>query len=545
MPRPSLIVPKSLIDMGRGMHARLPVATLPILLVAMSSVVIISQTTWQGVSHDLSSFLAPVVAITNGHFALYDAYFNVAPPGIHLILLPWVWLFGPGIWSMYALHSIFVFSHQGTMYLALRKWLTPIETTFVFVPTTIVTITGHVFDEMLLNTELVGNTFVLLGFCVLPLRSPNPKLRRWAVGLSLLTFAVVVREVYLFAPVMAFGAFLWIYRGEKNQRPVTLKLVAWAAVLGAGPTVAMLMTLEGLGPYFRVLHLKRVLFPWPDYSTLATSPLDISWTFVTLWPALLLPVAAAAASVTSIRRRQPPYILLFCAVGVGLVGVAFAWQGKPASGHYLASLLPPIAGLLAISLTQFRPILRVSSRFAVLLLLFIPVTAISEIGSELTKLQSPSTWWASTLGIGNRSSKYEPTYESAECSQVVYGWNPGSYYISTESNPCSSYFLVNLIQNSPAHRAEYSLEILSSPPAVVLYSRSGADLNVNRFEQDVLPWSAVLAICYRNTSGDLFTRRLDQGATRRCMLPLLQESLHNNLALGKLSFAEIVSSAGR
>ena len=249
MPKPSLIAPKSLIDMSRRLHARLLSATLPILLVSVSSVMIISQTTWQGVSHDLSSFLAPVVAITNGHLALYDAYFNVAPPGIHLTLLPWIWIFGPGIWSMYVLHSLFVFSHQGALYLALRKWLTPIEATLVFVPTTIVTLTEHVFDEMLLNTELVGNTFVLIGFCVLPLRSTDPKLRRWVLGMSLLTFAVLVREVYLFAPIMAILAFSWIYRGKANHRSATLKLVAWAAVLGVGPSAAMLMALEGLGPY--------------------------------------------------------------------------------------------------------------------------------------------------------------------------------------------------------------------------------------------------------------------------------------------------------
>jgi len=527
--------------MSRRLHARLLAATLPILLVSVSSVMIISQTTWQGVSHDLSSFLAPVVAITNGHLALYDAYFNVAPPGIHLTLLPWIWIFGPGIWSMYVLHSLFVFSHQGALYLALRKWLTPIEATLVFVPTTIVTLTEHVFDEMLLNTELVGNTFVLIGFCVLPLRSTDPKLRRWVLGMSLLTFAVLVREVYLFAPIMAILAFSWIYRGKANHRSATLKLVAWAAVLGVGPSAAMLMALEGLGPYFRVLHLKRLLFPWPDYSTLATSPLDISWTFVTLWPALLLPAAAAAASVTSIRRRQSPYMLFFCAVGVGLVGAAFAWQGKPASGHYLASLLPAFAGLLGVALAQFRAKNKTWSTFAGLLLLITPIAGL-HMFPEARKWQTPTSWWKTTLGAIELPSDQEQRAPWDECTQVAYGWNPGSHYISSGTNPCSKYFLVNLIQNSPQHQLEFALEIILRPPTYVRYSASGADLDIEAFEDRAFPWSDILSICYVERAEASFVPRLDTAATRTCIAQLAGDTVWLNSLLAGISLAEVLKS---
>ena len=151
--------------------SRIRSSALPLLLISLSSVTIISQVTWQRVGHDLSSFLAPVVSITNGHSGFYETYFNVTPPGTHLILLPWVWLFGPGIWSMYVLHSLFVLGHQGALYFALRKWLDLIEASLVFVPITVVTITQHVFKDMLLTTELVGNTFILTGFCILPLQT--------------------------------------------------------------------------------------------------------------------------------------------------------------------------------------------------------------------------------------------------------------------------------------------------------------------------------------------------------------------------------------
>lgn len=521
--------------------SRIRSSALPLLLISLSSVTIISQATWQRVGHDLSSFLAPVVSITNGHSGFYETYFNVVPPGTHLILLPWVWLFGPGIWSMYVLHSLFVLGHQGALYFALRKWLDLIEASLVFVPVTVVTITQHVFKDMLLTTELVGNTFILTGFCILPLQTTGHHVRRWALGISLLTFAVVIREVYIFAPILGILAFSWHYRGERNRRLVALKLVAWVTVLGVAPAAALLIALEGLGPYFQVLHLKRLLFPWPDFWTIARSPLNISQTLVSLWPGLLIPVAGIAAAIGSIRRRQHPYILFFCLIGVGLVGAAFTWQGKPASGHYLAALLPPLAGLLAVSISQLRLMLYGWFKLLVLLLLLVPTPALLETRSELTSLQSPLSWWALTLGDLDLGNESKSNHKLSGCSQVVYGWNPGAHYITSESNPCSKYFLVNLIKNSAGHRAEYLLQLLASPPTVVIYSRSGADMNVDLFEQDVLPWSAVLATCYANTGGGVFAQRLDQGATRRCMLPFVEGPLFSNLAIARLTVGEVLS----
>lgn len=525
----------------RNPPSKLRATAFPLALTLLSSVMIVSQTTWRAVGHDLSSFLAPVVAITNGHLSLYATYFNVTPPGIHVTLLPWVWLFGPGIWSMYALHSLFVLGHQGTLFLALRKLLTPTDASLIFVATSVVILTGDVFDDTLLSTELVGNTFILAGFCVLPFRSTVPRLRLWAAGIALLTFAVLVREVYAFAPIMAVLGFLWAYRGKRNRLTATLKVVAWATVLGVGPPLTMLLALEGLGPYARVLHLKRALFPWPDASRLTMAPLEASWSFITLWPSLLAPAAAAAISIISIRRRQFPNLLLFSAIGVGLVGAAFTWQGKPASGHYLASLLPPLAGLLAVSLVQIRANLNGWSGFVGVLLLLVPITALSETASDLRSLRSPATWWTSTLGVADQETGPRESVDLPGCTQVVYGWNPGAFYIESKSNPCSRYFLVNLIQHSPSHRVEYLLQLLSSPPAVVIYDQRGSDLDVVAFEKNVLPWGSMLATCYQATDDHVFFQRLDQSATRQCMLPFLQNALFNNLTLARLSFDEILS----
>jgi len=525
--------------MSHATLTRLRSRALPVLLILVSSIIIISQTTWRGVSHDLSSFLAPVVAITEGRTGLYSTYFYDVPPGVHLTLLPWVWIFGPGIWSMYVLHALFVFGHQGVLYWALSKWLTRIETSCTFTITSVVIATNHVFSEMLLNTELIGNTVLLTGFCVLPLQSSSRKLGRWALGLSFFAFAVLVREVYVFGPIMAVFSFLWIYRGDRKTQSAILRIVPWAALIGIAPPVVMLMVLEGLSPFFRSINLKRVLFPWPDFWSLAISPLEMVWTFIGLWPALLLPLGGFVALISSIRRQQAPSALVLCGLAMTAVSAAFAWQGKPPSGHYLASLLPPLAGLFALSLRQLRVVLRTDRLRAGLLLLLVPITVSSTI-SEFSNLRTPVEWWTSTLGSVVHEDRSMPWIDSSNCSQVVYGWNPGSYYIETGTDPCSSYFLVNLIQYSAPHRVEYLLQILSKPPAVVVYSEHGADIDIDAFEETVLPWKVVLATCYRPVGPETFVRRFNESDTRSCILPILQDSIFENLWLANLSLSEIV-----
>lgn len=530
--------------MSHATLTRLRSRALPVLLILVSSTIIISQTTWRGVSHDLSSFLAPVVAITEGRTGLYSTYFYDVPPGVHLTLLPWVWIFGPGIWSMYVLHALFVFGHQGVLYWALSKWLTRIETSCTFTITSVVIATNHVFSEMLLNTELIGNTVLLTGFCVLPLQSSSRKLARWALGLSFFTFAVLVREVYVFGPIMAVFSFLWIYRGDRKTLSAILRIVPWAALIGIAPSVVMLMVLEGLSPFFRSINLKRLLFPWPDFWSLAISPLEMIWTFIGLWPALLLPLGGFVALISSIRRQQAPSALVLCGIAMTAVSAAFAWQGKPPSGHYLASLLPPLAGLFALSLRQLRVVLRTERLRAGLLLLLVPITASSTI-SELSNLRTPVDWWRSTLGSIEHENASTPEIESPTCSQVIYGWNPGAFYIETGTDPCSSYFLVHLIQYSPSHRVEYLLQILSRPPGIVIYSAQGADIDINFFEENVLPWRAVLATCYRRDDPRTFVQRLDESGTRKCILPFLQDPIFENIWLANLSFSEIVSVGSR
>lgn len=515
----------------------------PVLVVAVTSVALISQTSWTTVSHDLTSFLAPVTGMVQGTSGLYADYFNVTPPGVHLVLLPWVWAFGPGIGSMYALHSLFIAGHQTALYLALRKWLTRLHAASILAVVSIVAISYQVFSDMLLTTELVGNTLVFLGVAVTPFTSHEFRLKGWALGLALLSFAVLVREVYVFAPILVAFAFLWKFRHSPHARSAFIRLVAWATILAVSPVIVLLLAFEGLVPYLHVLRLKRTLFPPPDFLKILLSPIQMVPELLKMWPSLAFGSLLGFVAITPAYRRFLAKVALGVAIAVTIFSAAFTWQNKPIYAHYAASLLPLLSGLLAIPFVILKKLAWRLPKILPLALLLLPLN-FADTASEIRGLQTPRTWWNSTLGIDRVETTPLNEVPDHECSQVVYGWNPGAFYIANDTIPCSKYFLVNLIERSPPHRTEYILEILAQPPATVIYQPANADLDTTRFEQDVFPWSSALNACYRQVTEVKFTLMMSESATRSCLIQTAEKSLFRHLALSQMSLEGILSGEG-
>jgi len=530
-------------DANRCLRRGLLLTVPPVVMVIVTSVALISQTSWTTVSHDLTSFLAPVTGMVQGTSGLYADYFNVTPPGVHLILLPWVWAFGPGIGSMYALHSLFITGHQTALYLVLRKWLTRLHAASILAVVSIVAISYRVFSDMLLTTELVGNTLVFLGVVITPLTSHEFRLKRWALGLTLLSFAVLVREVYVFAPILIALAFLWKFRQNPHARSAFIRLVAWATLLAASPVVVLLLTFEGLGPYLHVLRLKRTLYPPPDFLRIVLSPIQMAPDIVKMWPSLALLSLLFLVTITPAHRRFFVKVALGVALAVTIFSAAFTWQNKPIYGHYAASVLPFLSGFLAIPFVVLEKLDWRVPKVLTLALLLLPLN-FTDIASDLRSLQTPRTWWSSTLGAGRIENAASNEVSDDGCSQVVYGWNPGAFYIANDTIPCTKYFLVNLIEKSPSHRTEYILEILAQPPTTVIYRPTNADLDTARFEQDVFPWRSALNACYQQESEMIFIPILSESATRKCLIQIAEKSLFRNLALSQFSMERILSGEG-
>jgi hypothetical protein len=57
--------------------------------------------------------------------------------------------------------------------------------------------------------------------------------------------------------------------------------------------------------------------------------------------------------------------------------------------------------------------------------------------------------------------------------------------------------LANLVVGRPNRIKIYQEEIVAHPPAAIIYSRGGSDMNVWSFEAEVINFSEVLKNCYR------------------------------------------------
>jgi len=505
--------------------------------VATTSLLMLLQQPQTGVGHDLVSFVAPIDGFLDGYSQLYASFFNDTPPGIHTVLLPWIWLFSSHPWSMYVLHVLLLLVHQATLLRVLLLNARFSISLAVFTTVSFIAIQQDVFGDMLLTTELLGNVLLFLSFWIYSKHRSSPlqrRLRAYVASLSLLTYAFWVREVYVFA-IIVFVCLI-AFREVTSRRNFLLwcKVVSWSALVGTAPVAVLLTFTEGVGPYLFVLEFKRDLYPLPSAVGILVEPLRVAERFIGImgWPSSLALGVLTAVGCWSSRHRN------FTLSAIGLVGVsgfAFAWQGKEMSGHYLAALLPPIAlALLAagrvtcsIKGPKYGPLV-------LGLVLLVPTTFLPPNGfNPLTDVATPSTWWSevgSKIGSNEGRTLSIATSDGA-CLQRAYGWAAGMSYRLNKLPPCSKYFLPNLIVDSPFHQLQFKLELLQQPPAVVLYSSgTGADLNVAQFEQRAAPWSAILRTCYQSTTlATEFVTRKSDAVLRDCLTRVMADQIFANL----------------
>lgn len=85
-----------------------------------------------------------------------------------------------------------------------------------------------------------------------------------------------------------------------------------------------------------------------------------------------------------------------------------------------------------------------------------------------------------------------------ECILHVHGWEIAISYIYTARRPCSKYFLANELFNlkRPGVIEEYRRDLLNNPAAAILYNEKGSDLDIERFDSQVVNFRKVLKNCY-------------------------------------------------
>jgi hypothetical protein len=61
--------------------------------------------------------------------------------------------------------------------------------------------------------------------------------------------------------------------------------------------------------------------------------------------------------------------------------------------------------------------------------------------------------------------------------------------------PCTRFFLANIVTQD-WQKKEYAKDIMENPPAVIYYRTGGADMNIQKFESEVINISKIIKNCY-------------------------------------------------
>lgn len=82
-----------------------------------------------------------------------------------------------------------------------------------------------------------------------------------------------------------------------------------------------------------------------------------------------------------------------------------------------------------------------------------------------------------------------------QCILSVYGWGVSENYLYSRRKPCTRFFLTHLVALD-WQKKEFVNDITNNPPAVIVYTTLGADMDIKKFELGVLNISKIIKNCY-------------------------------------------------
>ncbi len=82
-----------------------------------------------------------------------------------------------------------------------------------------------------------------------------------------------------------------------------------------------------------------------------------------------------------------------------------------------------------------------------------------------------------------------------QCVLSVYGWGASENYLYSKRRPCTRFFLANIVKEGWQNN-EYAQSILDNPPAAIYYRTNASDMDVGKFESEVINISNIIKNCY-------------------------------------------------
>ena len=490
------------------------------------------------ISTDEASWIAPAVAIVRGTGAPYVNYFDVKPPGLVFFFVPWIAVFGASMKSLVVLDVLLLAANLSLFYYLLRRLASPLLRDVVYGVSLVAAFGLQLFSGEFVQSETVGSVLLLLALAAVLRFRARPQ--AFLLAGALCALASQVKEVWFFC-VIAFAVFALMDTPGRWRRLASLA-AGWVAMTGL--VVLGLVALGAAGAYLDVLTYKGTSFPLPGLvggareavKVIRTESVAVWW----LWP--LLPVVLGLAfylrvrvigAVSALREtlsfRDSTALLAFLTWLCLVPG--YVWQNKPVQGHTFVMLFYPFVffttGALVYAQHAFSDpkswrLLKPRGVVAVVLVLsLIPSSAVAAgLGDRYQEIRGTPLDTLLTMESSASLQKYaviESHLSGTGCLQVAYGWDAGAADIYTGANPCSRYFLSDLITTRVV-ADEFRRDMVARPPDVIVYETDMTDMDVTWFEKTVFPYSRVLAECYNPTdTPTVFVARYAPAEQSRCI----------------------------
>lgn len=472
----------------------------------------------------------------------YKDYWEIAPPGILFLLGAWAKLFGTSVFSFKVLQSSFLLGTGLLIFLVLKKIFSSFYALIVGSLAVVVLFSPY-FGFLFLPIELFGLFFSLLGLtCLLYCKRIE---LRFFLSTFLLILASQMKDP--FGPViLAIIPPLIFLLASGNYRSFLKACIfvisgALAVIICLG---GYLQILGSLKAYFEVLNNKSQTFKdvwiwknlggfqrkfsyalWHGKNIIIFFQYHVStivwlWFFSSLfallspkkWPPLVLNHRKNSYMVVI-----PPLKLEVTSQTLNVLTVIFysfgSFMGFTMGGkfdfHYLLQIVPPVYFFCAIIaksiLDNLQKILhnpRINFLlFPILILFLLPKGPY--IKSYGLKDYNPShvvKQLYQNITMPDASTEFEDYINSKtsknSCILSIYGWSVGETYFYAKRRPCTRFFLPNLV-GLESQKKEYRESILRDPPQAIVYTQMGADLDVDRFEQEIINFRQIIDSCYR------------------------------------------------
>ena len=495
------------------------IVVIAIVLIVLFSVYIFTspRVTGDAASHLLLA-ISPILKIG----APYKDFWDIKPPMTPLTLFLWSKLFGFGILSIRTINILLpTLSILLTYFIYKKVFKTPVFE-IVFLSTVLVLLSPFLHSIML-PTEMLGLFLSLLALLIL-ISSKNEFNKCFFSGL-LFFLASQSKEPFTFTAVAVLPVLIYSFLTGGVRRIINNLLIFITGLLvGLVAVFSYLKFLGSFSAYREVFAFKGSIYKLTFdnlYQKFGAGIVSVERTFTEFPLGILILFVLVVISLIIANKYSKKFVvdksklviksfsllsnesskkhaIIFYAVG-SFVGFGL---GNAFGSHYLIQVVVPfyiISGMFLSYLYSNAKYLFNKSKvhFWITLIIFIfSIVVVIPKRQYIKSFLPKKINFVMTDEIYDSEKRIAQITTKDQCILSVYGWGAGENYLYSGRRPCTRYFLPNIAIRD-WQKDEYGKSIQENPPAAIIYQTNGADLDIEKFESEVINIDKIVKNCYQ------------------------------------------------